>query len=444
MAIVAIPVYNPVSPGGSVYAGIDPAPYFVPSGAIVTLATVNTRADVNPRNDPALNPNHPSAAPWEASAGWGANGLSAFCGGLMCEGIGAAGTYMTYAATGHSTNLEACCWLGFDVAELRWKLITDPLPTPVINASLWDPGVYPPTSQFDATWGDWVGDSDDWPEAFRQAGYNPPMGSHTRNSYVYIPPADAGNTKGKIVVAWQPTGNNSGTGIRGSWVFDADTGLFSRTADLRPSSGSDVTGVAYAPDSGIVIGHNFVSSTTSADLDFLDLSDLTWTRRTGTNAIVVRIDSTNFVIGDLFVMVRHEPSGDPVMTFWAAPISTVKAGGSWGWVQLDVDAASFPVYSDGRSWMVAWARCPTNGAFYAVNRINGSSTIWKLTPPTTDGDTSGLLSGEWTITSETLDGTLVGTLYDYSRLQWSTALNAFLWYADPVDGPVQAIRPIGV
>lgn len=401
----------------------------------------NTRADINPRNDPSLNPNFPNSAPWETSVGWGANALSAFSGAVFADGIGAAGTLMTYCATGHSTNLEATCWAGFDVARREWRLIGRPLPCSPISAS---PSNLPLASQFDPLWGDWIGGSEDWPAAYRQPGYNPPMGSHTRNSFVYIPPTAAGNSRGKIVVAWQPTSNGSGTNIQGSWVWDADTELFSRTANLRPSAGGAVTGVAFSEHANVVIGHNFSSTTTARSLDCLDLSTLVWTRRNGTTPIVVQIDSTNFVIGDLFVMVRHEPSASVPMTFWAAPVSAVKAGATWGWTQLTVDASSWPTKND-RSWTVSWSRCPVNGAFYAVNRVAGSNLLWKLTPPAADDQTGALLAGRWQVTAETLGGAgLIGADFDYSRLRWSGALGAFLWFGESVTSGVQAIRPGGV
>lgn len=374
--------------------------------------------------------------------GWGANALSAFSGAVFADGIGNAGTLMTYCATGHSTNLEATCWAGFDVASREWRLFGKPLPCAPNNPLV--AGVAPPPAQFDHTWGDWIGGSADWPQAHRQPGYNPPMGSHTRNSFVYIPPADAGNMHGKIVIAWQPTSNNSGTGLRGSWVWDADTGLFSRTANLRPSHGSDVTGIGYSATHRVVIGHNFVSTSTSAALDILDLSNLTWVRSSANAAVVVRIDSTNFIIGDLFVMVRHEPSGPVPMTFWAAPISAVKAGAAWSWTQLAVDATSWPT-KNGSSWTVSWSRCPVNGAFYAVNRVAGSNLLWKLSPPAADDQTGALLAGRWQITAETLSGDgLIGADFDYSRLRWSAALGAFLWFGESVTSALQAIRPGGV
>jgi hypothetical protein len=60
-------------------------------------------------------------------------------------------------------------------------------------------------------------------------------------------------------------------------------------------------------------------------------------------------------------------------------VSTVKAGATWGWTQLTVDASSRPTKND-RSWTVSWSRCPVSGAFYAVNRVAGSNLLWKLTP----------------------------------------------------------------
>ncbi len=428
-----------VPSGYSLNAGRGPSVLYVPPGSIATIST-NTRASVDPKNDPTANPNYPAAPPWETGSAWSlSDALGAFCGAVFADGIGEQGTLMMWAAPGHSTNLEATCWVGFDVATREWKIVgRKPLPCAPFTAS---PGNFPPSTQFDHEWGDWIGGSTDWPEAFRQPGYNPPFGSHTRNSFVYIPPAAAGNTKGKIVIAWQPTGNGSGTDLRGSWVWDADTELFSRTANLRPQADSTCTGMAFAPDANIVIGQNAFSSTVSL-LDFLDLSTMTWTRRNATSSVVVSFDSTNFVIGDLFVMARNG-DGSPPTQFLAAPISTVKAGGSWAWTTLTVSAASWPTKS-GATWNVSWARCPINGAYYAVNQVNGSNKLWMLTPPTTDGDTAGLLSGTWTITEETLTGSLAGASFDYSRLRWCHALTAFLWFSDSPAGVVQAIRPNGV
>lgn len=373
--------------------------------------------------------------------GWGGGALSAYCGAVFADGVGPAGTLMTWCAPGHSTNLEATCWAGFDVAAREWRLFGRPLPCAPVSAS---PSNLPPESQFDRAWGDWRGGSQDWPEEFRQPGYNPPMGSHTRNSFVYLPPDAAGNASGKIVVAWHPTSNGSGTSLCGSWVWDADTGLFGRTANQRPSSGGAVTGMGYSSAAAVVLGHNFASSVTSSALDVLDLRTLTWTRRTAASSIALNIDSTNFIIGDLFVMVRHESNASVPMTLWAAPISAVCAGSAWRWTRLAVEATSWPT-KGGASWTVSWSRCPDNGAFYAVNRVPGSNTLWKLSPPAADDQTGALLAGVWRVTAETLGGDgLIGADFDYSRLRWSAGLGAFLWFGESVTSPVQAIRPGGL
>jgi hypothetical protein len=440
MAIVAVDVFNSVPPGGTVFAGIDIVDAL--EDGTITNISLNTRADVNPRSNTDLNPNAPSQAPWEISVGWGASALSAFCGAVFAKDMGAAGKLMCWGAPGHSTNLEFAAWVAFDVATDSWEIIGSPPPTEVVTT--YTAGVTPPTSRFDHTWGEWNGGSTDWAEAFRRPGYNPPMGSHTRNSFVYIPAADAGNSAGKIVVAWQPTGNVSGTGIAGSFIYDCDTGLFSRTANVRPGHGSDCTGVAFHAEQNVVVGHNRVSTTTTSELDYLDLSSDTWVRRNASAAVAVRIDSTNFVCGDLFVMVSNTTQ-PPV--FMAAPVSTVKAGGSWAWATLTVSAASWPTNGSGNTLTTQWSRCPVNGAWYAVNRQAGSLTLWKLVKPTgvADSDTSGLLAGTWTVTTETLTGVgLEGASFDYGRLQWAPSLSAFLWFGDLHTSAVQAIRPVGV
>lgn len=427
---------------GSVSVSGDVEFVSVPSGAITSIS-LNTRADINPRSDADLNPDAPAAAPWEASTGWGASALSAFCGAVFAADMGASGKMMTYGAPGHSTNLEFCAWVAFDVASRSWEIIGEPPPTEVF--STYEVDVTPPPTRFDHTWGEWNGGSTDWPEAFRRSGYNPPAGSHTRNSFAYIPGADAGNTAGEIVIAWQPTGNNSGTGIAGSFIYDCDTGLFRRTATVRPAHGSAVAGVAYHAAQGVVIGYNEVSSATTANLDYLDLSTEEWTRRNASSAVAIAIDSTHFLCGDLYVYCRNSADATP-MTFRAAPVSTVKAGGTWSWASLTVSATSWPTKS-GSTVTTQWARCPVNGAWYAVNRTSGSSALWKLTKPAgvEDSDTAGLLAGTWNVTSETLTGDgIEGAEYDYSRLQWCAALTAFLWFGDLHTSAVQAIRPVGV
>ncbi len=421
-----------------------PPIYEVPTGAI-TAISLNNRDSINPRFDASVNPNAPAEAPWETGVGWSNDQLSEFCGGLYCKDWGSAGKYVMWGAPGHSTQLEFPAWVAFDVASRRWEVIGQPPPVDYITQAEWDSGL-PPSTQADRTWAEWTGGSTDWPAAFRRPGYNPPFGSHTRNCFVYVPAAQAGNASGKIVVAWHGTLGASGTGVPCQHIYDCDTGLFSRTANLRPNHGSSVCGFAYHPAQNVVVGFSAESSGTTSILDYLDLSTNTWTRRNATAAISVNIDSTNLVCGDLFVYVGNGTS----QTMRAAKVSDVKAGASWSWSTLTVSASSWPLKSGGslpNTLSCQWARCPVNGAWYAVNRNGGSTTLWKLTKPTgvADSDTAGLLAGTWTVTSETLTGAgLEPAQYDYSRLQWCDALAAFLWVGDLHTSSVQAIRPIGV
>lgn len=396
---------------------------------------------MNPRFDASINPNAPGFAPWEASIGWSSDQLSEFCGALYCRDWGSAGKYVMWGAPGHSTNLEYAGWVAFDVATLRWEVVNASPPVTVRNT-------VPPASQCDPAYGEWTGNSVDWPAGFRRPGYNPPFGSHTRNSYVYIPAAQAGNTNGKIVVAWSPTLNATGLGIAGGWVYDCDTGLFSRTTNARPGTGAAVGGVCYHAAQNVVIGYNEEFTTTVARLDYLDLSTMTWTRRNATAAVVINIDSTSFVVGDLYVYAGNTTTG---VSLRAAPVSAVKAGTSWTWANLTLATpASLPLRTGGvLPGMLSchWERCPVNGVWYAVNRNAGSLTLWKLTKPAgvADADTAGLLAGTWAITSETLTGAgLEPAQYDYRRLQWCDAINAFLWTGDLHTSNVQAIRPVGV
>ena len=444
MPITAVPQTRTVAAGGTVYAGVDsPLPAWrtaMASGSIANIPATNDRADINPRFDAAVNPNAPSAAPWEASGGWSGDALSQFCGALYCKDWGTAGKYVMWGAPGHSTNVEYAGWVAFDVASEQWEIVNASPPVPT-TATL------PPSSQCDQAYGEWIGNSADWAPAFRRPGYNPPFGSHTRNSFVYVPAAAAGNTNGKIVVGWNPTINASGLGLSGGWVYDCDTGLFSRTANVRPGGGSAVGGLAYDSAQGVVIGYNRSSGATVSELDYLDLSSLTWTRRNATAAVVIDTDSTCFVVGGLYVYVRNTTT---TMSLRAAPIATVKAGGSWTWADLTLSAASLPLRTGGSlPGMLSchWERCPVNGAWYAVDRNSGSLTLWKLEKPSgvADSDTAGLLAGTWTVSSETLTGDgLEPAVYDYRRLQWCDSRQVLLWVGDLHTSNVQAILPSGL
>lgn len=420
----------------------DTAPWAPASGEIKNIS-LNTRDSIDPKNDPLANPSYPGTPPWEAG-GYAWNTMTAFCGAVLATDIGLRGTYMQYGGAGHSA-VNANHWIGFDLVTQLWARVGK-RPLPSNSLSLGVSGY--PAAQFNQTWGEWQGNYSGWPSGFAQSGYNPPEGSHTRNSFIYRPAEKAGNDGGEIVIAWQPTGMQSGTGIKGGHVWDADTELFSRHANERPAHGSDCGGMVYFEDLDTMIGLNMVSSAPPVSVDVFDCATKTWTRRTTTNVpSVAHFDSTSFEHAGYYILCDHETSVlTPPMRFYAISAAALISGSGMAWSnQLTVTATTtWPTVASGLSSTVAWALCPENGKFYAVNRAHGSTKMWRLTPP------SNPITGTWvvdelTMTVGTLEGRTQGgsssNSFDYSRLIWSTYARAFIWTGDYVLGAVQALRP---
>ena len=432
------------------------APWRPAAGTIANIS-LNTRVAVDPKLDSLANPNGAgNTPPWEQGAAW--IHMTDYCGAMLAKDVGAHGTYMQYGAAGHSA-VGACFWIGFDLDDRTWKRIGKrPLPSDCFQLAAADPfnvGTYYPAGQLDPTWGEWQGGWSGWPSGFAQPGYNPPEGAHTRNSFTYRPSSKAGNTHGQILTFWQPTGKTSGTVIRGGFVWDADTGNFSRQSTLRPGGGSAVGGMAYFESLDVVVGLNMESSGFVSWVDVLDCTSMASVRRTVSNAPNVFYDSTSFAhpVGNLYVICNHKLTANAVPAeFWAIDADALKTGTASAWSQLTVTAGSWPVGGAGITGTVGWSFCPANGCYYAVNRVDGSNKLWKLTPPAGTSKASQL-SGTWVISEETLagvtlDGRLAsgisGTSFDYNRLQWSDYGQCFIWTPDYVDGNVQAIRPMGV
>lgn len=455
-AVISGQVFGTV--GCSWNSELTVAPWAPVSGTIANIS-LNTRVDINPANDPLANPNYPLDAPWE-DAGYGWHTVAAYCGAVMAEDIGSKGTYLQYGGAGHAA-VNATFMFGFDLDDRLWKRIQKrPLPTDSLGLAAADQanfGSYYSVDQLDSTWGNWKGDYSGW-GSFAQPGYNPPVGGHTRNSWVYRPASAVGNTSGQVITAWHDTGRLSGTGSRGSHIWDADTGNWSHTTNLRPNAGSSVGGIRYFPHLDAVIGMNLESSSSGYQfLDVLDCSTMTWSRRTLTNGIDCYVDATCFACDDLYVFVSNVADPGTPMLFYGIEASKIKDGISAGWTPLNISAASYPLSGTTDIYLeftknVQWEQCPIDGNFYAVNRLHGSNKLWKLVPP--PGNTAAKLAGTWTITEQTLtgetldcrisNGTSLWPSFDYSRLRWSTWANAFIWTSDYNAGNVQAIRPQGV
>lgn len=435
---------NYISPGGG--------PSWAPSTGQIKNIGLNTINSIDPANDPLANPNYPSTPPWLPTGVFWIHALD-YCGAILADNYGANGTYMIYGGAGHSAP-GANCWIGFDLTTQLWAVRGNrPLPSDDFYAARLDPGnvgLYYPSSQLNATWGEWQGNYSGWPGGFAQSGYNPPEGGHTRNSFVYRKASKAGNTTGQIIACWEPTGETAGTGIAGSFFWDGDTSLFSRSSNVRPNGGSTVGGMKYSASHDVVIGINQISSGFPS-IDFMDCATKTWTRRATTNTPNIYYDTTCFIWNDYIIFVNNSPVTvtNPPFQLFAVNITSAIAGTVAFSNALTVNASTtYPVDGAGLSYTMSFAPCPENNTFYAVNRVNGSNKMWKLTPPVSNIVTDPWALDEQTMTSGTLDGRLAsgssGTSFDFSRLQWSTYGRAFIWIPDYVSGNVQALRPTDI
>ncbi len=416
------------------------------------LGAVNTRADLNPANDPLANPNFPGTPPWNPpnSAAW--TSVTDYCGSVFAAQLGASGTLLQYGGAGHSA-INALCWIGFDVATLTWRRF-GPRPLPTNGLYGYRTGITPDPAAFDHAWGDWDGGWTGFPATFRQPGVRVPEGGHTRNSFVYRPAAASGNRSGQVVIGWHATGVNSGTGVPTQHTWDADTGAWSRHANRRPNFGSSVGALVYHEALDVVTGACVEFTSGATAIDVFDCRSRAWARRVmNSGGRSHRIDATGFSWRDAngvswHVVCQHWGELWPPMQFYAVSADDLAANRPTPWLDLNVTAGSYPADRNRLSFTVSWARCPVDGCYYAVNREHGSRLLWRLVPPS-----SGELRGAWVITAEVLSGEALdgrrsngtgSTAFDYSRLQWAPALSAFLWTSDFVGADVQAIRPGGI
>ncbi|MBK9234545.1 MAG: hypothetical protein IPO19_00135 [Rhodoferax sp.] len=442
---------------GTQYIGpLNTGPVAAP-GAIRNISS-NTRADIDPGKDLLSNINHPALPPWDFTHGTQWQHTTDFCGAAFGAALGAQGTYLMYGAAGHSAG-GPCTWMGYDVAESKWKLV-GPKPLQTDSLMTFVPGVTPSPTKFDHVWGDYIGASKDWPAGWARPGFNPPEGSHTRNSFVYRPPHRARNAKGQIIHAWQPTGGRSGTQygagvspvILGSHFYDLDTNLWHRTTNTRISYGS--LGITYHEASDSVFGHLCEGSAYGNYVDWLNCATMVWTRVRISDAAAPYIpyDSICFTVGGLYVIAVYDHADNPAvpMHLWALSIADIMAGSSnLRWTHMALSAAEWPMNTgpnpEGKVNMqnTGWALCPANGCFYALSHTTNSNRLYKLTPP--EGGDASVLAGTWTLSTEAfVGGNALWSSTDYSRLQWAPALNAFVWTGEDISGPVQAIRPSGV
>lgn len=425
--------FNLVSAEGVPPVVID----WIPGLAQVATVSQNTLAAIDPKNDPLANPNYPGTPPWERSAAW-IHCLD-FGSVIMCDDIGTHGTIMFYSAAGHSA-CNPTMWAGYDIAKRTWSRIGKrPLPTDDMYLGL---DSYP--GLLDPIWGDYIGAAEGW-GAFAQPGYNPPAGSHAYGGLTYRPAAKAGNAGGQILYPLNATGGTAGNASRGSWIWDADTELFERSANLRPvSGGATVGGTEYFESIDSAFALNTAGSTWLMTLDWFDWSSKTWTRRNSQTTLYnVGLSGLSLAHQSASLYIICDVNGGAIKLF-AAPVDKVAAGTVWAWSELTV------VNSSGDAIpTVAWVWHDTQQCYYGAGyQPSQGHYLYKLAPP---GVTQAeCLSGTWTITRQTiagealvfLDGNGTSTsINNLGFLTYSKKLDCLFWMSNYVGGPVQALQP---
>lgn len=132
-------------------AAIDFTPGVVPSEAPDWVAdllpgawsaiSLDTIRDHDPGDDPSLNPNHPDSPPWRGNSGLGGI-ILAWGGGALASGHGSHGTLLIFGG-GHADYWGSEVY-GFDLGTRTWSRLSDPYPTPMLDAvDSYPEGFYP-------------------------------------------------------------------------------------------------------------------------------------------------------------------------------------------------------------------------------------------------------------------------------------------------------------
>jgi hypothetical protein len=106
-----------------------PAPSWVTNITPGTWAQVslNTLADVDPEDDPSLNPNYPGNAPWHGNNGQDAV-INTWNGGVFAAGLGEFGSLIMYGG-GHAGYYGSEVY-AFDLATRKWSRLSAPYKGP--------------------------------------------------------------------------------------------------------------------------------------------------------------------------------------------------------------------------------------------------------------------------------------------------------------------------
>jgi hypothetical protein len=127
-AALAIGAAPAPAEAGKLSSVVDaPAPGWVLAIKPGTWAAVsrNTLADVDPAEDPKVNPNYPSSPPWNGSTGQ-KSVLNAWNGGAFANNVGPLGSLIAFGG-GHANYFGNEIY-AFDLATQLWSRVTDPFP----------------------------------------------------------------------------------------------------------------------------------------------------------------------------------------------------------------------------------------------------------------------------------------------------------------------------
>lgn len=423
-------------------------------------------SEIDPRYQ-TWNPSAPAQGPYGGlERSYYFNSIHAYCGATF----NAQTRQIVGYGAGHSAINVPAVW-AFDLNDLTWKWLDTPLPTDSLslprfkgfNAPISQAGIerfYPP-EQYDFVWGDWNGDWPGWPAGFGQPGKIFPEPGHSRSAICYIPGSAYGNTAGAMLKLASSSGSNAGTHATGTHLFNFDSRKWVRTAN-RPTAMGGSTVFDSAIGKTYSVDHGSASGPVKA-IKVFDVASRTWEQ----NRTTSRGPYMDFSAGGgginihmpsrlILISCPQDNAGNatkPVkFGIYAAAIDSMLAN-RYSWSQLSVSGTSWPVGSDGFMWTPEWVYCPVNACFYTVNGVNGSRSLWKLSPPVGATTQAEYLASTWTVTAETMEGGslysrnqggAIGDSYVYKRLSWDAQSRSFLWYSDWYEGPVQALRPIGL
>lgn len=329
--------------------------------------------------------------------------------------------------------------------------------------------------ELDSAVGEWQGD------AWGRPGRIYLEGGHSYQMTIFVPggAAGAGNTHGIILPVYEPSGRSISPSNRNQHYFDLDTKRWVRTVNKATHTGANCGAAWWVESANRVIAVTGSASVYRTTADIFNPLTKTWS----TAAILANVPGVGTVglpIAAEHGGIRDYPPASLVLNFCpvtdasnapnyagtkhmihAADITAVLAG-SATFQPLTVTAASWPllgaggVTGSGTIGTIGWCYCPLNGCFYAINGLNGSTTLWKLAPPAGATVQADYLSGTWSITTETLASGIsnpgaggtgnASSIYD--RLRWSAkargGLGALVYMSEYTLNRVQQIVPAGL